>query len=275
MADHAAEAAALALVNRKPVAQAAADAVPGWPRSALRVRQDRDTVAVTLLPPSPFRILSGRLAIRAEAAAGALEEGRELVSLLAAAPLAGPRLPARAGGRRSRRPARCGADPVPRRRRRRAQSAMRGLDRRCRPRACAVVVGRLRCARRRARAGELVGHCPDLTVLVVPGDVEPALVSLVIGIVAARLGRIVVVANRVRDRERWSGRAALWSPIAHRRRPRRARTDLARAARSRLRTSCRDRRRGRGFRPRAELRNLRRKKIAICGISRLTTVASR
>jgi hypothetical protein len=34
----------------------------------------------------------------------------------------------------------------------------------------------------------------------------------VIGIVGARLGRIVVVANRVRDRDRWSGRAALCVP---------------------------------------------------------------
>ena len=71
MADHAAEAAALALVNRKPVAQAAADAVPGWPRSAMRVRRDRGTVAVTLLAPSPLGILRGRLAIRSEAAVSA------------------------------------------------------------------------------------------------------------------------------------------------------------------------------------------------------------
>jgi hypothetical protein len=59
---------------------------------------------------------------------------------------------------------------------------------------------------------ELVGHSPDLTVLVVPGDVEPALVSLVTGIVGARLGRIVVVANRVRDRDRWVGRSSLCVP---------------------------------------------------------------
>jgi hypothetical protein len=68
MADHAAEAAALALVNRRPVAEAAADAVPGWPRSAMLVRRERGTVVVTLLPPSALRILRGRIAIRAEAA---------------------------------------------------------------------------------------------------------------------------------------------------------------------------------------------------------------
>jgi len=71
MADHAAEAAALAVVNRRPVAQAAADAVPGWPRSALRVRRDRGAVAVTLLPPSPLRILRGRLAVTGEAVVSA------------------------------------------------------------------------------------------------------------------------------------------------------------------------------------------------------------
>jgi hypothetical protein len=60
----------------------------------------------------------------------------------------------------------------------------------------------------------LVGQCPDVTVLVVPEDVEPALVSLLTGIVAERLGTIVVVANRVRDRERWDGRAALCLPDA-------------------------------------------------------------
>jgi len=62
-----------------------------------------------------------------------------------------------------------------------------------------------------ARA-KLACHHPDLTVLVVPEDVEPALVSVVTGIVSARLGRVVVVANRVRDRERWAGRAALCVP---------------------------------------------------------------
>jgi hypothetical protein len=68
MADHAAEAAALALVNRRPVADAAAEAVPGWPRSAMLVRREHGTVVVTLLPPSALRILRGRIAITAKAA---------------------------------------------------------------------------------------------------------------------------------------------------------------------------------------------------------------
>jgi hypothetical protein len=67
MADHAAEAAALALVNRKPAADAAADAVPGWPRSAMLVRRERGTVVVTLLPPSALRALRGRIAITGRA----------------------------------------------------------------------------------------------------------------------------------------------------------------------------------------------------------------
>jgi hypothetical protein len=68
MADHAAEAAALALASSRPAAPAAADAVPGWPRRALRVRRDGDEVEVTLLPPSPLRFLRDRLAVSADAA---------------------------------------------------------------------------------------------------------------------------------------------------------------------------------------------------------------
>jgi hypothetical protein len=60
----------------------------------------------------------------------------------------------------------------------------------------------------------LIGRRPDITVLVVPEDVEPALVSLVTGIVGERVGTIVVVANRVRDRERWRERAAICLPNA-------------------------------------------------------------
>jgi len=59
---------------------------------------------------------------------------------------------------------------------------------------------------------KLAGLSPDLIVLVVLPDVEPALVSLVVAIVSGRIGRVVVVANRVHDSERWSGRAALCLP---------------------------------------------------------------
>jgi hypothetical protein len=67
MADHAAEAAALALANGADPAEAAAGAVPGWPRRALRIRRQDGRVELTLLAPSPLRFLRGRLAIRSEA----------------------------------------------------------------------------------------------------------------------------------------------------------------------------------------------------------------
>jgi hypothetical protein len=67
MADHAAEAAALALVNGGEPDEAARAAVPGWPRSALHVSEERERVGVTLLAPSPFGFLRGRLAVTGEA----------------------------------------------------------------------------------------------------------------------------------------------------------------------------------------------------------------
>jgi hypothetical protein len=68
MADHAAEAAALALANGGEAEEAAHAAVPGWPRSALRVRAVPDRVRVTLLAPSPLSFLRRRLAVTGEAA---------------------------------------------------------------------------------------------------------------------------------------------------------------------------------------------------------------
>jgi hypothetical protein len=68
MADHAAEAAALALANGKDPAEAARAAAPGWPKNALRVRSALNRVEVTLLPPSPLSFLRGRLAVTGEAA---------------------------------------------------------------------------------------------------------------------------------------------------------------------------------------------------------------
>jgi hypothetical protein len=52
----------------------------------------------------------------------------------------------------------------------------------------------------------------DVTVLVVPEEVEPALVAAVGRTLSARLGNLVVVANGVRDRDRWAGRAAVCIP---------------------------------------------------------------
>jgi hypothetical protein len=68
MADHAAEAAALALANGSAPEAAARAAVPGWPKRALRVRSERGRVRVALLPPSPLSFLHGRLAVTGEAA---------------------------------------------------------------------------------------------------------------------------------------------------------------------------------------------------------------
>ena len=62
MADHAAEAGALALANGRPAGDAARSSVPAWPDGATRVRIEGDAVEVTLVPPSPLPFLRGRLA---------------------------------------------------------------------------------------------------------------------------------------------------------------------------------------------------------------------
>jgi hypothetical protein len=67
MADHAAEAAALALANGEDPPRAAAGAVPGWPQRALRVQRQGGRVRLTLLAPSPLSFLRGRLSITSEA----------------------------------------------------------------------------------------------------------------------------------------------------------------------------------------------------------------
>lgn len=68
MADHAAEAAALALANGRATSDAARAAVPGWPRDAARVHRRGSRVYVTLVPPSPLRLLRDRLAVTGDAA---------------------------------------------------------------------------------------------------------------------------------------------------------------------------------------------------------------
>jgi hypothetical protein len=69
MADHAAEAGALALANRRAVEHAARSAVPAWPKKATRVEVEGDEVRVTLVPPSPLPFLRRRLAVTGRAAA--------------------------------------------------------------------------------------------------------------------------------------------------------------------------------------------------------------
>jgi hypothetical protein len=67
MADHAAEAAALAVANGADASEAARAAVPAWPSGAARVRRRGGSVYVTLFPPSPFRFLRDRIAVSGRA----------------------------------------------------------------------------------------------------------------------------------------------------------------------------------------------------------------
>jgi hypothetical protein len=67
MADHAAEAGALALANGRGATGAARSAVPAWPHGATRVEVEGDAVAVTLVPPSPFGFLHERLSVTGRA----------------------------------------------------------------------------------------------------------------------------------------------------------------------------------------------------------------
>ena len=67
MADHAAEAGALALANRRSAGDAARSAVPGWPEHATRIRVEDGAVAVTLVPPSPLAFLRERLTVTGRA----------------------------------------------------------------------------------------------------------------------------------------------------------------------------------------------------------------
>ena len=69
MAGHAAEAAAMATITGGDPRGAAQRAVPGWPHRALRVTTRHGSTTVTLLPPSPFRFLDGRIRVSAEASA--------------------------------------------------------------------------------------------------------------------------------------------------------------------------------------------------------------
>jgi hypothetical protein len=67
MADHAAEAAAIAMVNGRGPERAAQEAVPGWPRRLLDVRRHGGRVEVTLVAPTPIAFLGERLSFSSEA----------------------------------------------------------------------------------------------------------------------------------------------------------------------------------------------------------------
>ncbi|MEY2442002.1 MAG: hypothetical protein QOJ46_1428 [bacterium] len=70
LADHAAEAAAVAVLQGADPKAAARDAVPGWSRERMNVRVDGQKVRVRLQPPSPIPALADLLEASREADAG-------------------------------------------------------------------------------------------------------------------------------------------------------------------------------------------------------------
>ncbi|MFN8204110.1 MAG: hypothetical protein U0S48_16240 [Solirubrobacteraceae bacterium] len=70
VADHAAEAGALAILQGGDPADAARAAVPGWARERVDVAVSGTRVAVMVRPPSPFPGLADQLTAHASAHAG-------------------------------------------------------------------------------------------------------------------------------------------------------------------------------------------------------------
>ena len=70
LAGHAAEAAAIAILQGADPAAAARDAVPGWSRERMSVRVAGRRVSVRMRPPSPIPALAGLLVARRTADAG-------------------------------------------------------------------------------------------------------------------------------------------------------------------------------------------------------------
>jgi hypothetical protein len=62
-----------------------------------------------------------------------------------------------------------------------------------------------------ARAARVMEES-DALVCVADGSAEPTLSSLVCDMLAERYGRVLLVANRVRDEDSWTGRCAVWVP---------------------------------------------------------------
>lgn len=71
LADHAAEAGAVAILEGGDPANAARDALPGWAKDRVDVNVDGDRVRVRLRPPAPVRQVAVVLEADAEARAGA------------------------------------------------------------------------------------------------------------------------------------------------------------------------------------------------------------
>lgn len=70
LADHAAQAGAMAVLQGGEPAEAARAALPGWARDRLRVEVHGRRVEVTLRPPSPVAAVGRELAARSVATAG-------------------------------------------------------------------------------------------------------------------------------------------------------------------------------------------------------------
>lgn len=70
LADHAAEAAAVAILQDADPKAAAREAIPGWSRRRMRVSIDGRRVRVRLRPPSPIPGLAGVLEADRDADAG-------------------------------------------------------------------------------------------------------------------------------------------------------------------------------------------------------------
>ncbi|HMC07454.1 MAG TPA: hypothetical protein VKG89_08695 [Solirubrobacterales bacterium] len=67
LADGAAEAGAMALAARRPVAPAVREALPGWARNRVDVGVDGGRLTVRLRPPSPLAALARRLEVTSSA----------------------------------------------------------------------------------------------------------------------------------------------------------------------------------------------------------------
>jgi hypothetical protein len=62
-----------------------------------------------------------------------------------------------------------------------------------------------------ARAARVMEEC-DAIVCVADGSAEPALCAVVCEMLTERYGSVMLVGNRVRDRERWTGRCSVAVP---------------------------------------------------------------
>lgn len=67
MVGNAAEAASMAALRGESTTEAAAESVPGWPKSSISVDREGERVEVSLTVPSPFDFLEKKLKVSADA----------------------------------------------------------------------------------------------------------------------------------------------------------------------------------------------------------------